>query len=74
MSASSGLATPPAGVPRVLPLPPTLRRFVASPLLDQCLEPHLDEGQDVPIDDAPGRARGLQSGTPEECRVRNSSD
>src|SRR5688572_1185609 len=29
---------------------------VAVPLLDRCLEPHLDEGQDVPIDDAPGHA------------------
>jgi Ser/Thr protein kinase RdoA (MazF antagonist) len=29
---------------------------VAIPLLDRRLEPHLDEGQDVPIDDAPGHA------------------
>jgi hypothetical protein len=29
---------------------------VAIPLLDWRLEPHLDECQDVPIDDAPGHA------------------
>jgi hypothetical protein len=29
---------------------------VAVPLLDRRLEPHLDEGQHLPIDDAPGHA------------------
>src|SRR5262245_420991 len=30
---------------------------VAIPLLDRCLEPHLDEGQDVPVNDTPGDAQ-----------------
>src|SRR5205823_7292242 len=51
--ASIGLATPPCGVPRVLRLPhappsPT----IAVRLLDRRLQPHPDQPQDVPIDDA----------------------
>ena len=55
--ASSGLITPPCGVPRLLllaarhaPLP-----FLV-PLFDRCLQPHLDQMQHVPIDDAPRHA------------------
>jgi hypothetical protein len=57
MLASSGLAMPPCGVSRLLPLPPTTRRFPSpSRSFDRWPEPHLDEVQDLTSHDPPGNA------------------
>src|SRR4026207_2298717 len=52
--ASSGLITPPCGVPRVFCLPPVIRRFPLSSFSSTGnFEPHLDQTQHIPIYDSP---------------------
>src|ERR1700688_2011704 len=54
MLASSGLATPPCGVPRVFPLPPLMRRVPSASRSSIGALSHILIGQDVSIHDTPG--------------------